>query len=68
MSSSPRASNPSGAKLLDQSTAHPGSIDKSIFEKKTGPAAGSSVGQGTVNPNYLKECREDNPEPASSAA
>lgn len=68
MSSSPRASNPSGAKLLDQSTAHPGSIDKSIFEKKTGTATGSSVGQGTVNPNYLRECREDNPEPASSAA
>ncbi len=68
MSSSPRASNPSGAKLLDQSTAHPGNIDKSIFEKKTGAAAGAATGQGTVNSNYLKECREDNPEPASSAA
>lgn len=68
MSSSPRASNPTGPSLLDKSTAHPGSLDKSIFEKKTGSAAGSSVGQGTVNPNYLKECREDNPEPASTEA
>ncbi len=58
-----RAINPTGSMLLDRSTAHPGSIDKSVFEKKTGSAAGSAVGQGSVNPNYLKECREDNPEP-----
>ena len=58
-----RAINPTGASLLDKSTAHPGSIDKSVFEKKTGSAAGSAVGQGAVNPNYLKECREDNPDP-----
>ncbi|HQF54875.1 MAG TPA: hypothetical protein PK208_07145, partial [Fibrobacteria bacterium] len=66
---STRATNPtnSGSMLLDRSTAKPGSIDKAVFEKKTGAAAGSSVGQGTVNPDYLKECREDNPEPAAGA-
>ena len=64
-----RADNPSlGAKLLDQSTAHPGSLDKSVFEKKSGNAGkGATTGQGTVNPNYLKECREDNPDPAKKA-
>lgn len=60
-----RAVNPSGAKLLDESTAHPGSLDKSVFEKKQAPSSGT--GQGTVNDNYLKECREDNPEPTSQA-
>lgn len=63
---------PSGSMLLDQSQAHPGSLDLSIFQKKaaaggSGGAAGSgSASQGSVNPNYLKECREDNPDPASS--
>lgn len=61
-----RAVNPSGAKLLDESKANPGALDKSVFEKKQ--ASSSGPGQGTVNDNYLKECREDNPEPASQAA
>lgn len=66
---STRATNPtnSGSMLLDRSTAKPGSIDKAVFEKKAGAATGSSVGQGTVNPDYLKECREDNPEPTAGA-
>ncbi|HQF54873.1 MAG TPA: peptidoglycan-binding protein [Fibrobacteria bacterium] len=68
MTQGSRATNPTGPSLLDKSTAHPGSIDKSIFEKKSGGAAGSAVGQGTVNPNYLKECREDNPEPTAQDA
>ena len=57
-----RATNPTGSMLLDRSAAQPGSIDKSVFEKKTASST-ASTGQGTVNPNYLRECREDNPEP-----
>lgn len=66
---STRATNPtnSGSMLLDRSTAKPGSIDKAIFEKKSGSESSGQVGQGTVNPNYLRECREDNPEPAAGA-
>lgn len=60
-----RAANPSGAKLLDESKAHPGSLDKSIFQQRQSSSSGA--GQGTVNDNYLTECREDNPEPASQA-
>lgn len=60
-----RAVNPSGAKLLDESKAHPGSLDKSIFQQRQSSSSGA--GQGTVNDNYLRECREDNPEPASQA-
>ncbi len=60
-----RAANPSGAKLLDESKAHPGSLDKSIFQQRQSSSSGA--GQGTVNDNYLRECREDNPEPASQA-
>lgn len=63
----PRAVNPTGAKLLDESKAHPGSLDKSIFEKKSSGSNGAT-GQGTVNDNYLKECREDNPEPSSQSS
>ena len=68
---SPRASNPTtGTSLLDRSSAHPGSIDMAIFQKKSGGGAGSgqTTGQGTVNSNYLKECREDNPEPSAQDA
>ncbi len=69
-----RAINPTGSMLLDRSSAHPGSIDKSVFEKKSGSSSGSgartgsqqAASQGTVNPNYLKECREDNPEPTAA--
>lgn len=67
----PRASNPtSGPSLLDRSSAHPGSIDMAVFQKKSGGGAGSGqiTGQGTVNSNYLKECREDNPEPSTQDA
>jgi outer membrane protein OmpA-like peptidoglycan-associated protein len=41
-----------------------------IFQKKSGGGAGSgqTTGQGTVNSNYLKECREDNPEPSTQDA
>ncbi len=60
-----RATNPTGSMLLDRSAAQPGSIDKSVFEKKSGSSK-ASTGQGTVNSNYLKECREDNPEPATT--
>lgn len=63
----PRAVNPTGAKLLDESKAHPGSLDKSIFDKKSSGSNGAT-GQGTVNDNYLKECREDNPEPSSPSS
>ena len=65
-----RADNPSlGAMLLDRSTAHPGSLDKSIFEKNSNRSGnGNATGQGSVNPNYLRECREDNPDPASQVA
>lgn len=69
--SGPRASNPTtGPSLLDRSSAHPGSIDMAIFQKKSGGGAGSgqTTGQGTVNSNYLKECREDNPEPSAQDA
>jgi outer membrane protein OmpA-like peptidoglycan-associated protein len=69
--SGPRASNPTtGPSLLDRSSAHPGSIDMAIFQKKSGGGAGSgqTTGQGTVNSNYLKECREDNPEPSTQDA
>ncbi len=68
MTDDSRATNPSGASLLDRSTAHPGSIDKSIFEKKSNRSGGNATSQGTVNPDYLRECREDNPEPASQSA
>ncbi len=69
MSSSPRANNPFGVSFLDKSTAHPGSLDKSIFEKKSSRSGnGNTSGEGSVNPNYLKECREDNPEPAGQSA
>ncbi len=66
---STRATNPtnSGSLLLDRSTAKPGSIDKAIFEKKSGSGSNGQAGQGTVNPNYLEECRRDNPEPAAGA-
>lgn len=47
-----------GSSLLDQSKAHPGSIDRSIFQPKAKP-----VGQGTVSSDYLQRTREDNPEP-----
>ena len=63
--STTRATNPAGAKLLDESKAHPGSVDKSIFAKKS-QASNGSTGQGTVNDNYLKECKEDNPEPSAA--
>lgn len=69
--SGPRASNPTtGPSLLDRSSAHPGSIDMAVFQKKSGGGAGSgqTTGQGTVNSNYLKECREDNPEPSTQDA
>ena len=56
-----------GSSLLDKSTAHPGSIDKSIFEKKAKPGSGTTTGQGSENPNYLQECRADNPEPAQAS-
>ena len=41
-----------------------------IFQKKSGGGAGArqATGQGSVNPNYLKECREDNPEPVAQDA
>jgi outer membrane protein OmpA-like peptidoglycan-associated protein len=41
-----------------------------IFQKKSGGGAGSgqTTGQGSVNSNYLKECREDNPEPSTQDA
>lgn len=69
--SGPRASNPTtGPSLLDRSSAHPGSIDMAIFQKKSGGGAGSgqATGQGSVNSNYLQECREDNPEPSAQDA
>jgi len=65
-----RAINPTGSMLLDRSAAQPGSIDKSVFEKRSGSPNGGGTGsrqpsgQGTVDPDYLKECREDNPEPS----
>jgi hypothetical protein len=65
-----RASNPdTGASLLDRSTAKPGSLDLSIFEKnsKAGSSRGRPIGQGTVNSNYLQQCREDNPAPPPAA-
>lgn len=64
-----RAVNPnaSGTMLLDKSTAKPGNVDLGIFEKKSGSGSKGQLGQGAVNPNYLKECREDNPEPAGPA-
>jgi hypothetical protein len=51
-----RASNRStGPSLLDKSTAKPGSVDMSIFEKKP------KSGQGTVSSDYLKQTKADNP-------
>jgi hypothetical protein len=47
-----------GSRLLDQSKAHPGNIDLSIFQPKAKP-----VGQGTTSSDYLQKTREDNPEP-----
>jgi len=64
----PRASNPSGSSLLDKSTAHPGNVDMSIFDKKSGQNANERIGQGKVSSNYLQQCREDNPEPPPAAA
>lgn len=53
-----RASNPDlGGSLLDRSTAKPGSVDMSIFEKK------QKVGQGKTSSNYLKQTREEDPWP-----
>lgn len=49
---------PFGSSLLDQSKAHPGNIDLSIFQPKAKP-----VGQGTTSSDYLQKTREDNPEP-----
>lgn len=70
----PRAVNPinaagSSGSLLDSSTAKPHSIDMRIFDKKSanGSANGAPIGQGTVNPSYLKECREEDPWPADSS-
>lgn len=69
-----RASNPASSMLLDRSTAHPGNFDKSIFARTSGSgsqggsASGRTTSQGTVNSNYLRECREDNPEPANQDA
>lgn len=60
--------------LMDRSNAHPGNIDKSFFAKTSGSGSGSgasgarATNQGTVNSNYLRECREDNPEPAQQDA
>ncbi|MEN9306430.1 MAG: hypothetical protein RL173_362 [Fibrobacterota bacterium] len=68
-----RATNPtsSGPSLLDRSTAKPGDVDMSIFDKKKGQSAsgqgGGQNGQGTVNSEYLKETREDDPWPAGSS-
>lgn len=52
--------HPFGSSLLDQSKAHPGNIDLSIFQPKAKP-----VGQGTTSSDYLQKTREDNPEPAT---
>ncbi|MEN9308560.1 MAG: hypothetical protein RL173_2492 [Fibrobacterota bacterium] len=53
-----RATNPEiGGSLLDRSSAKPGSVDMSIFEKK------QKVGQGTTSSNYLKKTREEDPWP-----
>ncbi len=60
-----RANNPTQfghGSLLDKSTAHPGAVDMSIFEKKSGQNAKGRVGQGSVNSKYLQQCREDNPD------
>lgn len=74
MSSTPRAENPLGfacasGSLLDKSTAHSHSIDMRIFDKKNAdsPANGAPIDQGAVNPNHLKECREEDPWPADSS-
>lgn len=71
---STRATNPNSSMLLDRSTAHPGALNPEIF-KKGGSNGSNGAGSqpapsnhGTVNPNYLKECKEDNPDPASQAA
>ena len=68
-----RATNPtsSGPSLLDKSTAKPGDVDMSIFDKKKGQSASSQGGgqtsQGTVNSEYLKQTREDDPWPTGSS-
>jgi hypothetical protein len=58
-----RAQNPSGPSLLDKSAAKSGSIDMSIFTKKSGA---DGPGQGTVSSDYLQKTREDNPDPETS--
>ncbi|MEN9306187.1 MAG: hypothetical protein RL173_119 [Fibrobacterota bacterium] len=58
----------SGPKLLDQSNAHPGNVDLSIFERRAANTNSSSSGQGTVNSQYLTECRQDNPDPPATTA
>ncbi|MEK7392331.1 MAG: hypothetical protein AAB214_07170, partial [Fibrobacterota bacterium] len=68
----PRAENPaSGVSLLQKSTAKPGSVDMSIFEKKGagqgGASGSSSISQGTTSSDYLQRTREDNPEPSAES-
>jgi hypothetical protein len=54
----PRAQNPTfGASLLDKSTAKPGSIDMSIFEKK------AKLGEGQTSSDYLAKTRQEDPWP-----
>lgn len=50
-----------GGSLLDKSTANPGNVNMSIFEKKPKP------GQGTVSSDYLKQTRADNPAPSEQS-
>jgi len=62
-----RAINPTGAMLHhDRSSAKPGGIDAPVSERKSGKASIGSANAGTVNSDYLKECREDNPEPEAT--
>lgn len=56
-----RATNPFGPSLLDKSTAHPGNVDMSIFEKKQSGSA--SRAEGTTSSDYLDQTKKDNPDP-----
>jgi len=56
MSQSFSSNSPRGQSLLDKSTAKPGIVDMSIFDKKT------KLGQGTVGSGYLKQTKADNPD------
>jgi len=47
-----------GGSLRDKSSAKPGSIDMSIFDKK------DKLGQGTTNSDHLKKTREEDPWPS----